>query len=620
MEPWIGSIRCSVTDEFIQPFPVQKGVATEVRLKMVHDAPVIRVVCHAVLDGKSYHFPTNQHVVGKRKIFVASVPPSNERIWYFSFQLETPQGWFFATRKGLLSFHPSIATMYGVDTELESDDWVPGSTFYQIFPDRFLGMNPDLGVRTGEYIFDGHHTRELSVDEVPPAYEDGWCLDFYNGDLKGIAQSIDHLLDMGITAVYLNPIFSAKTNHRYDCTDFFHVDEHLGGDLALAHLSEQLHNAGIRIIVDISINHSGIEHPWFKKAQKDPNSHEADFYYRDEAGNFIYWENVHTLPQLNYSSDRLRHIMYRGNDSVLRKFLRPPFSIDGWRFDVGTDTGRRGEDQFCHQIWKEVRSAIKEVNKQSYIIGEAWEDASVYIQGDQWDSAMNYFGSGRLLRRWYGQQDTYLMSNWGHSDETGRALTGKELSDAIAQHLLSIPEQLIPRQFNLIDSHDTMRLHNHKRIFDWNLYEGIVMLLFVLPGVPSVYYGDEIGLDGTIGSNEGARYPMQWNKRKWDQRFVDLYRRLGNLRKDSPLFAYGDWHTLWYDDTTVVFSRIYRSEGMIIMLNRSDSEKDISIDLRHLYITHMKEWKSKDTVPLHEGIFAWQVKERKSHLFLFDID
>lgn len=617
MEPWKRSIRCAINDEFITPFPPQEKVATEIRLKMIHTAPVIRVVCHAILDGNSHYFPMREYQEGKKKVFTGSVPPSNERKWYFSFQIETSEGWFFATRKGILPFHPSLSIMWSIDTGLESDDWVPGSTFYQIFPDRFRNGNRTIGVRTDEYEFDGHRTKELSQDEIPPTYQDGWCLDFYNGDLKGIAQSIDHLLDMGITAVYLNPIFSAKTNHRYDCIDFFHVDEHLGGDEALAMLSKRLHEVGIRLMVDISINHSGVEHPWFKKAKEDPQSPEADFYYRDGAENFVFWEDVHTLPQLNYSSEKLRQIMYRGKDSVIRKFLRPPFSIDAWRFDVGTDTGRRGEDQFCHQIWREVRKAIKEESRQTYIIGEAWEDASSYIQGDQWDSAMNYFGSGRLLRRWYGQQDTYLMSNWGHSDESGRPLTGRELSDAIAQHLLSIPEQLVHRQFNLLDSHDTMRLHNHKRIFDWGLYEGIVMLLFVLPGVPNVYYGDEIGIDGTIESNEGARYPMRWDKRVWDQRFVDLYGRLGKMRKDSPLFAYGDWKTIWYDDTTVVFSRVYREEGLLMVLNRSDLAKTVSLDLQDMVISTIREWESEEEVPMDNGHFTWNVNPHKSHLFLF---
>lgn len=619
MKTWIKSIRCTVNDEFINPFPVQKSKDTEVKLKMVSEAPVKTVVCHAVLNGNSCYFSMQGTIVGHYLEFATHIPPSNERKWYFSFQIETEDGWIFFTRRGVLSFHPLISAMFCIDTGLQSDEWVPGSTFYQIFPDRFRNGNKAIGVKTNEYTFDGHHTNALSENTNPPSYQEGWCLDFYNGDLDGIGQAIDHFLELGITAIYLNPIFSGKTNHRYDCTDFFHVDDHLGGDEALAELSKRLHDVGIRLMLDVSINHSGVEHPWFKRALKNPSAPEAEFYYRNESGDFVFWEGVHTLPQLNYSCTELRETMYRGSHAVLRKFLRQPFFIDAWRFDVGTDTGRNGEDQFCHQIWREVRTAIKEENPETYIIGEAWEDATSFIQGDQWDSAMNYFGSGRLLRRWYGQQETYLMSNWGHSDETGRPLTGKELSDAIAQHLEAIPDQLIPRQFNLIDSHDTMRLHNHGRIFDWDLYQGIVMLLYVLPGVPNIYYGDEVGLPGTIESNEGARYRMQWDKEKWDLRFFNLYKRLGALRKGSVLLAQGDWHTEWYDETTVIFSRVYRSDGLLIVLNRSLNKKLLSIDLHHLRIERIEDWESGDSLPLKDGILSWNVAPKKSHIFLFSL-
>jgi len=122
---------------------------------------------------------------------------------------------------------------------------------------------------------------------------------------------------------------------------------------------------------------------------------------------------------------------------------------------------------------------------------------------------MNYFGSGRLLRRWYGQQETFLITNWGRSDEIGRPLTGFELVEAIKQHVLSLPDQQVFQQFNLIDSYDTARLHNHFSIFDWELYRGVVMLLFILPGAPNVYYGDEIGLEGNITDNEEARPSMR---------------------------------------------------------------------------------------------------------------
>lgn len=619
MVEWKKSVRSGVTDEFVHPFPPVKGEPTEVSVQISSEAPVIAVVCHTIQDGKSHYYPMERTKEGPFHKYQTTIFPAYESRWYFSFQIETEDGWFFAQRNGVQGFHPSLSSLYCVDTSLVLDDWVPGSTFYQIFPDRFRNGNPDIGVQTGEYRFDDRETVALHPDTIPPSYETAHCLDFYNGDLKGIAQSIDYFKQLGITALYLNPIGRAKTNHRYDCTDFFHVDEHLGGDEALIELSERLHDAGIRLMLDISINHCGVEHPWFTRALESADSESASYFYRDEHGEFVYWWDVKTLPQLNYGNPEVRTIMYRGEQSVLRKFLKKPFSIDAWRFDVGADTGRHEHDQLSHEIWKEVRSVVKEENPQAYILGEHWEDASAYVQGDQWDSAMNYFGSGRLLRRWCGQRDTYLMTEWGHSDETGRQLTGVELSEAIQQHLASIPDQLVPRQFNLIDSHDTMRFHNHERVFSWSLYEGIVMLLFVMPGVPSIYYGDEIGLAGTIESNEGARYPMQWNRDRWDMRFYTLYSRLGNLRKRHELFAQGDWDTEWADETTVVFSRVYRSRGLIMILNRGESERILELDMRHRHIAYVEEWESGTRVALSEGIISWHMNPQKSALLLFSV-
>lgn len=619
MIDWKKSIRSGVTEEFIRPFPVVKNRATEVSVKMVVESPVTQVICHTVQDGKSHYYTMEGSVEGPFIVYRTMVSPSYESRWYFSFQIETEGQWVFADRRSVQGFHPGLSTQYCVDTGLMLDNWVPGSTFYQIFPDRFRSGNAELGVKTGEYQFDGHSTIALASDTIPPSYETAHCLDFYNGDLEGIAQSIDHFKQLGVTALYLNPIFSAKTNHRYDCTDFYHVDEHLGGDQTLAELSRRLHEAGIRLMLDISINHCGLEHPWFQEALEDPDSAMAKFFYKTENGEFVYWEQVKTLPQLNYGNSQVRDVMYRSESSAVQRFLQEPFSIDAWRFDVGSDTGRYKEDQLSHKIWQEVRTVVKERNPNAYIIGEEWEDASAYVQGDQWDSAMNYFGSARLLRRWCGQQDTYLMTQWGHSDEKGRPLTGNELSAAIDQHLSGIIDQLVPRQFNLIDSHDTMRFHNHESVFSWPLYEGIVMMLFVMPGVPSIYYGDEVGLSGTIESNEGARYPMQWDRQKWDMRFFSLYSRLGNLRKGNAVFEHGDWHTEWCDETTVVFSRVHRSNGLLMILNRGESERDVELSLEHRKIAYVEEWESGSRVPIQNGMLTWHLMPHKSSIMLFSV-
>jgi alpha-glucosidase len=618
MQGWLRSFRSGVTPRYITPFPPSNDQECTIGAQVLAGYPLKKVTCMVLADGHTHRYPMKrlETADGYFDRYETVVAPAQMQPWRFYFQLETEAGYYFATRWGLQGFHPAESRAYMVDANLQTADWVPQATFYQIFPDRFRKSPTNHGVREGEYRFDDHPTKTREFGEPPLEYPDGWCLDFFNGDLQGILDSIPHFKELGITALYLNPLFSAKTNHRYDCTDFFHVDAHLGGDEGLTLLVEALHAVGIRCMVDVSINHTGIEHPWFLKAKQNPHSEEAGFYYRRPDGGFSFWADVHTLPQLNYSSEKLRDLIWRDGNSVVRRYLKAPFNIDSWRFDVGNEVGRNGSDQMCHSIWQEIRKAIKETRPDAYIIGEVWEDASAYLQGDQWDSAMNYFGSGRLLRRWYGQQETYLMKNWGHSDETGRPLSGIELAEAINQHLLSIPDQLVFQQFNLIDSHDTSRLHNHERIFDWDLYRGVVMLLFILPGTPSVYYGDEIGLEGHIANNEGARHSMRWNRSEWDQRFFTLYRDLGKLRQEHSCLGYGDFTTVQAEEETVVFSRGDGQDAIILILNRSQQEKQIIVDGTFLGLDSAVCWSTHENVLVDGHKYRFTLKPKQSELFL----
>ena len=208
------------------------------------------------------------------------------------------------------------------------------------------------------------------------------------------------------------------------------------------------------------------------------------------------------------------------------------------------------------------------------------------------------------------------MSNWGHSDESAKPLTGNELSDAIDQHLHSIPDQLVYQQFNLIDSHDTARLHNHLRIFDWELYRGVVMLLYVLPGTPNLYYGDEVGLDGHIFTNEGARRSMEWDEGKCDHRFFQLYRDLGMLRKNHPCLGYGGYRTLYADEETLVFVRSNRQEAVVLVLNKAEAERSIIIDGTSLGIHSALNWNENSPAEVNDCTFTCSLAPRKSELYL----
>ena len=577
---WTDTICSAVTYDFISnPFP-KNGETISISFRVRNDAPVISAKVKGLMHGERFDSPAARVERFERfTYYTAEVTVTGDELRYW-FVIESEEGFLYLCSAGLSTVPFAERDAFRLLIDLDCPSWVPGAVFYQIFPDRFRSGDESLGVKPAEYAFDGADTQALSWDAAPPEFEEGRCVDFYNGDLKGISDAIPHFRELSVDALYLNPIFSGKTNHRYDCTDYFHVDEHLGGDEALCELSENLHENDMHMIVDVSINHTGTDHTWFKKASADKDSEEAKYYYRNPDGSFACWYDVPTLPQLNYGAEVLRQRIWKDSDALVRHYIKPPFSIDGWRFDVANEVGRRGEDQYCHEIWQEVRKAVKAENADSYIIGEHWEDASEYIQGDQWDGTMNYFGSGRPARGWMGELDRFLTENWGHDPKAGRPYTGFELQQFIEAGMVSLPDQLRFFQYNLIDSHDTPRLHHHEAVWGMQNYAAALYLLFTIPGAASYFYGDEIGIAGHPKSIEGSRYPMVWDREQWDMGFFELYKGLGALRAAyRELFAYGAFRTLEVTEESYCCARFTGTEAMLTLLNRETEQKTYRIDV-----------------------------------------
>jgi alpha-glucosidase len=422
----------------------------------------------------------------------------------------------------------------------------------------------------------------MNFEDIPLQFEEGKCLDFFGGDFKGIIDSIDHFKKLNINTLYLNPIGVSCTTHRYDCCDFFTIDSKLGGDEMFIKMVNALHKNDIRIIVDISINHTGTMHPWFIKANADPTCPEANYYYIDENGKIAFWEEVPTLPQLNYSHEVLRDIMYKSTSSVMKKYLKEPYSQDGWRLDVADVVGRRGKDQFTHEVWREVRKSVKEENSEAYIVGECWIDSNPYLKGDEWDGTMNYIGCGRPIRKWMGEADVFLLSGWGQNPSRDIQFTGNEMKEAIKCQLDNTRGQLRFFQMNLIDSHDTPRLHTNGDIMNPLIYNGVISLMYLLPGMPSTYYGDEVGLGGTIKTFEDWRYPMQWDEEKWDMNFYNLYHSLGKLRKDySRFLSFASYAFFESDKSMMSFVRYDEDEAIILVLNKGN-RREIVINKRFI--------------------------------------
>jgi alpha-glucosidase len=592
----------NISGNFVSPLYPKKGEEVKINIIGLSDLNFVRLNYKKNGSWDSLILNIEKKLNNELALYSGNFIIEEDTLLNFTFERNLV--FYNYSKRGVSVFQPCDNDSFEIKVDIEAPLWPSNSVCYQIFPDRFKNGNPEIGVKDNQYEFDGALTIERNFDQPPLEFEKGRCVDFYNGDLKGVEDSLNYLKSLGVNCIYLNPIGVSKTTHRYDCCGFFHVDPNLGGDEALISLIDAAHKQSIKVIVDISINHTGIEHPWFKTALNNKNSKEAAYYYIDENNNITFWQGVKTLPQLNYNNQELRDLMYRDENSVIKKFLKPPFNQDGWRFDVADEVGRKDNDQFNDEIWKEVRKSIKAVSPNDYILGESWIDSSAHLQGDQWDATMNYIGCSRPIRRWMGEEDRFTCNNWGHSPRKVNEYSEMDLTKALEAQLDSIPAQMAQFQMNLIDSHDTPRLHNNTEVFDWNNYKGAIILMYTLPGMPSVYYGDEIGIAGAMGSVEMSRYPMQWDENKWNKDFYNLYKTLGTFRSDyNDVLYLSSYKLLNLDDNLFVLARYNSQKVIFSILNKNDKEMELDLDIPYLTLDKVEK-----------SVFDTKVVDKKVYL------
>lgn len=588
MEAWLESVYSDGSAAFVSnPFPTI-GDCLTVRLRMYEDAPVNHVILRSIPNGMEHY--EDMVVCRRENGFVYYEAPLKivEKRTQYQFYLICENAVYYYTQKQITTCLPGQTYDFVIIADLEQPHWVKEAVFYQIFPERFCNGDPSNDVVDAEYSQNGHSAiRIKDWNTAPMRYEQAQCLDFYGGDLQGIQQKIPYLKELGITALYLNPIFFAPTTHKYDCLDYFHVDPHLGGDEALEQLSKALHENGMKLILDISINHTGVAHKWFNRdgiwfdksvgAYNNVDAEERSYYFFEADNSYHGWNNVDTMPTLNYTSDALADIIYRSKDSVIKKWLNAPYSIDGWRFDVADTLGRNGKVQLDRELWPALRRSIKEENPESYILAEDWGDCPEHLQGDSWDSPMNYFGCARIIRSFLGEPDLFL----GHHPvirNIKQKISAQDVQERVMEHLAKMPYAMWENQFNLIDSHDTPRLHNNPDIHPEE-YRGAVIFQFILPGAPSIYYGDEAGIDGFVDAIEGCRYPMPWDENFQQKDVYRLHRALIGLRRNHKALTQGSMKFLYAKDGVVAIARFLENEVFVAVISNNDQDVSIRLPL-----------------------------------------
>jgi alpha-glucosidase len=461
------------------------------------------------------------------------------------------------TAAGLIDHDPVDHFDFKLTTTGGTPRWVPETVWYQIFPDRFAASNADRELPSWAW-------RSAWGDPVATGPEA--MTQIYGGDLDGIVDRLDHITALGVGGIYLNPIFPSRSNHRYDATSFDRVDELLGGDAALSRLREACTRAGLRLMTDLTPNHTGNHHQWFTAAQADADSVEAGFYhFTDHPNGYHSWLGVETLPKLDHSSDELRRRLYEGVDSVVGRFLEPPFSMDGWRIDVANMTGRLGLIDRNATVRRAIRNTFDSIDPQRWLLGEHFWDASGDVSGPGWHGVMSYTGISKPLASWLGRFAELASLSAGPGQD---ARDGLAVARTMDQVRASLPWQFVVGSMALLGSHDTARWRTMARSDE--LAKVGVGLLMSLPGSPSLLYGDEIGLTGDDA--EQARTPMPWDdSTRWDGDMLAWYRSVIGLRSRSSALAHGGLRWVRVEADSLAFIRESLDERLLVVANRGPS-------------------------------------------------
>jgi cyclomaltodextrinase len=442
--------------------------------------------------------------------------------------------------------------------------WVKDAVFYQIFPDRFA--------KSHLFGQNGYPSKPRNLQEwgATPTYHG-----FQGGDLLGIIEKLDYLTDLGINAIYLNPIFTSASNHRYHTYDYYSVDPILGGNRAFEEFLRAAHARGIRVILDGVFNHASRGFFQFNHLMEcGPESPYVDWFHvrgwpvnafaENQHPNYDAWWGLHSLPKFNTDSAAVREYLW----GVATHWLKQ--GIDGWRLDVPNEINDNA-------YWQEFRRRCKRINPEAYLVGELWGEAHRWLAGDQFDGQMNYMFARTTFGFFVGdgidQTDT-VRCGYGLIPSRNTYEFAAEL-DRMFNHLYHA--EIVQAQMNMLGSHDTPRTLNVAS-HDQTAVRLMYLCQMTVPGVPNIYYGDEIGMTG--GHDPDCRRAFPWDEQdNWDHEFRAEIQSYIALRRASPALRRGDFSILHVDDNVVVYQRRYEGKAAVIAFNVSSKKRTFSCPL-----------------------------------------
>ena len=571
---------------------------------------------------------------------------SSDRLFdYYEYRMEAdsePQRYYFQVVKDneICYFNRLGATMdiqscyaFRITPGFHTPEWAKGAVMYQIFVDRFCNGDQSNDVTECEYVYIGRPVHQVTDWSTNPSTMDVGC--FYGGDLQGVWDKLDYLQYLGVEVIYFNPLFVSPSNHKYDSQDYDHIDPHYGvivkdggepvaanavnndhatryqvrsadpenleaSDAFFARFMEEVHRRGMRVIIDGVFNHCGSFNKWLDREKiyshqgsYEPGAYESKespyrsffkFYNEDawpDNGTYDGWWGHDTLPKLCYEQSPKLH------DYILeigKKWVSPPFNVDGWRLDVAADLGFSNE--YNHQFWKEFRKVVKEANPNAIILAEHYGDAKSWLRGDEWDTVMNYDAFMEPLTWFFTGMEK-------HSDEFRGDLLGNEaaFTGAMRHHMASFMAPSLQVAMNELSNHDHSRFltrTNHKVGRVANLgYEAAsqdinvavmreaVVMQMTWPGAPTIYYGDEAGVCGFTDPDNRRTYP--WGEENHD--LITFHKEMIRIHKACPVLTHGSLKFLEQRHNVLSYGRFSQDEQMVVAFNNDLNEQTITLSV-----------------------------------------
>lgn len=533
----------------------------------------------------------------------------------------------------MINWDAAFAVIPGFSTPV----WAKGAVMYQIFVDRFYNGDETNDVRNGEYIYvNGLPVRKIQDWDSKPTSLD--VNNFYGGDLQGVLDKLDYLEGLGVEVIYFNPLFVSPSNHKYDIQDYDHIDPHYGkivkddetviasgmlnqsakgyitrvtdpenleaSNEFFAHLVEEIHKRGMRVILDGVFNHCGSFNKWMdaERIYEGQEGYDAGAFIEKESryhdffkfhgegwpynDNFDGWWGYKTLPKLNYenSQELCDYILEIG-----RKWVSPPYNCDGWRLDVAADLGYSPE--FNHNFWKQFRKVVKEANPDAIILAEHYGSPLAWLQGDEWDTVMNYDAFMEPLTFFLTGMEKHSDSYYPEKVGDGRLFFDTMWREMSKYHIPSLQVAM-----NELSNHDHSRFltrTNHivgrtathgAETADEKVNKSVlrqaVMVQMTWPGAPTIYYGDEAGVCGWTDPDSRRTYP--WGKE--DLELIEYHKYMTRIHRRNPGLRIGSIKELIAEKDLICYGRVYHANRLVVAVNTAKKDKKVKIPVWELGI------------------------------------